>query len=221
MGRLIVLMISLPCFDVCSQNLIINPSLKDINRCCEFHQLCRPEAWYTVPESSHFKIMGEKRYLRVNCDNPIHNYANIYYVVALLNTVDTGAEYCLSVNCPGNDKLLLFYSFVDSSIVFTGAKPLVQSQVDSIVFEKLIVKGKQSKFVIKPKVGANYLMFNLQRWKCDDGTTYNQYIQSISLTKISNDSLSVDEIRERIKSVYEEDRAHYFDQNCPEKTLKK
>lgn len=191
-----------------------------MNRCCEFNQLCRPEGWFTVPQVGGIAEKGNKKYLSVYCEKPIYEIKEVLYIVGLVEDIDTSCEYSLTICIPGNNKVKLFYSFVDSTIYLSDSRVKTQSRIDQILFDSAVVRKKQLTITFQPKSQGNYLIFKLHQFNCINGSSYYQHIKEINLSKTNHSSPSMDVINKRIRQIYDENRAHYFDANCPEKTIK-
>jgi hypothetical protein len=199
----------------------MNPYLKDMNVCCEFGAEDRPEAWFTAPQPLGIELKkAGRQYILVN---PVHHYYKLYpnyCIVALFNPVDSGDQFRFDIVTPGNKTAKLFYSFTDSSLIYLPTKEEKQFLIDTLAFDSATIKGKRNSFTFTAHTSGNYLMFMLQDADPLTDLSYSQHLEFLGVTPLSSaKSVDPEAMVARKMAVYNEDRAHFYDRECPRKTL--
>lgn len=201
-----------------AQNLVINPLGKDLNTCCETGCKCRPEAWFSLAQSGGFFIKSDgKCYLSVN---PIHHIYDVFPVhncIALYEALDTSTTYILDIWLPGNDKVKMFYTIGDSSLLYADSSE--RALLKDIPFDSVMIRGAQEVMTFKPRQAGGFLIVKFQNPNRKIRTSYNQYIQSLTITPQNPIAIDMEAWNKRREQIYAIDRTYFFYLMCPDKTL--
>ncbi len=216
---------------VLAQNLIINPEFKDKTTGEYSEEAYLPVGWHEYSNRSKYAIAtynlsqnmegtilykGEKCFLTVSPPKHLWGYKHFYLVATLMQPLKAGCQYELKFGLPGNDKVDLLYTFVETLETNPENKDAFIASLD---LDTAILKGTNSRVSFSGKNNNDrYMIFAfIDHTGYNGGACFNQHVRQVELIP-KTCKHTLDEVSQRwVQQVYKNEDL----KKTPDKTIGK